>query len=406
MPGQHTRAFLLVGHDSFRNRGCEAIVRTTTQMLREQFPGCSIALGSADARRDALHPAAFGLTTLDNWGRRYSVEWFGWQARKMLSIPIPAIYVVSRTMRRAFAGADAVLQVGGDNFGSDYGLSTGSGLIGCNEMAFSRDVPLVFWGATIGPFRTTELEELVLAHLRRAALITVRESITGSYLASHGITDNVVQVADPAFLLGAAPVETSGFWPSGERILALNVSPLCCRYRSDGDTSFGQKVAGRVITAILRRKEWGVLLLPHAPGDHQYLQVAARGFAGESRVSLAPDVFDSQQTKYIISRCDALMAARTHATIAGFSSGVPTISLAYSRKAYGLNVDLFGHDGWLLDIVQMADAGDAVARVERLLCELEDVAYYLDARKPALEQAAMQGASALAQALSPTRMPT
>lgn len=35
--------------------------------------------------------------------------------------------------------------------------------------------------------------------------------------------------------------------------------------------------------------------------------------------------------------------ARTHSTIAALSSGVPTLSFAYSIKATGINRDLFGH---------------------------------------------------------------
>jgi len=36
------------------------------------------------------------------------------------------------------------------------------------------------------------------------------------------------------------------------------------------------------------------------------------------------------------------IGARTHATIGAISTIVPTISLAYSRKARGLNQDIFG----------------------------------------------------------------
>ena len=41
--------------------------------------------------------------------------------------------------------------------------------------------------------------------------------------------------------------------------------------------------------------------------------------------------------------------ARTHATIAALSSGVPTLSFAYSIKAKGINLDIFGHNRYSLD---------------------------------------------------------
>src|SRR3546814_416304 len=43
------------------------------------------------------------------------------------------------------------------------------------------------------------------------------------------------------------------------------------------------------------------------------------------------------------------IGARTHATIAGMSSTVPTISISYSIKARGINRDLFGDLPVVLD---------------------------------------------------------
>jgi len=66
--------------------------------------------------------------------------------------------------------------------------------------------------------------------------------------------------------------------------------------------------------------------------------------------------------------------ARTHSTIAALSSGVPTLSFAYSIKARGINRDLFGHTEYcmgpeVLDakfvsdrIAPMIDEGAAISR--------------------------------------------
>jgi polysaccharide pyruvyl transferase WcaK-like protein len=43
------------------------------------------------------------------------------------------------------------------------------------------------------------------------------------------------------------------------------------------------------------------------------------------------------------------IGARTHATIAALSSGVPTLSLSYSNKSKGINRDIFGNELYLLD---------------------------------------------------------
>jgi colanic acid/amylovoran biosynthesis protein len=46
--------------------------------------------------------------------------------------------------------------------------------------------------------------------------------------------------------------------------------------------------------------------------------------------------------KGVIGLCEALIGARTHATIASMSQGIPTVSIAYSRKAWGIMRDYFG----------------------------------------------------------------
>ena len=48
------------------------------------------------------------------------------------------------------------------------------------------------------------------------------------------------------------------------------------------------------------------------------------------------------QLKYCIARCEMLVTARTHASIAAYSTCVPTIVVGYSMKSSGLAKDLFG----------------------------------------------------------------
>lgn len=54
------------------------------------------------------------------------------------------------------------------------------------------------------------------------------------------------------------------------------------------------------------------------------------------RVEVLPQFYSAPELKWIISRLDWFAGARMHSTIAGISSGVPTMGLAYSDKAYGV----------------------------------------------------------------------
>ena len=52
--------------------------------------------------------------------------------------------------------------------------------------------------------------------------------------------------------------------------------------------------------------------------------------------------YNCKQLKYIISKTKILITARTHASIAGYSTCVPTLVLGYSVKSKGIAKDLFG----------------------------------------------------------------
>ena len=59
------------------------------------------------------------------------------------------------------------------------------------------------------------------------------------------------------------------------------------------------------------------------------------------KVFLVGHNLNSVEYKTIISKSIGLIGTRTHTTIASYSTLVPTISIAYSRKAYGIARDIF-----------------------------------------------------------------
>ena len=60
--------------------------------------------------------------------------------------------------------------------------------------------------------------------------------------------------------------------------------------------------------------------------------------------------------KGYISRCRFMIAARTHASIAGYSTSVPTLVLGYSVKSRGIAQDIFGtYNNYVLPIEDIHD---------------------------------------------------
>jgi hypothetical protein len=114
----------------------------------------------------------------------------------------------------------------------------------------------------------------------------------------------------------------------------------------------------------------------------------------EKRVMLLPRTLDSRELKWTIGRLRALVAARTHATIAAFSQAVPTLSIGHSQKAVGLNTDLFGHTNWVVDVCD-ATADRVASRVRDLLSDGDDVRRILRAQLERQMTLAANGADAL-----------
>jgi len=85
---------------------------------------------------------------------------------------------------------------------------------------------------------------------------------------------------------------------------------------------------------------------------------------------------------------------RTHSTIAGLSSGVPTLSFAYSIKAQGINRDIFGHTRYCLEPRDL-DARGVAGRVTSMLDESAAIRNDLAERTPGVQRAVLSAGMGL-----------
>ena len=90
-----------------------------------------------------------------------------------------------------------------------------------------------------------------------------------------------------------------------------------------------------------------VALIPHVVWSHnddrKPLGHLYNLFKDSGRVCMIED-HNCEELKGYISRCRFMVTARTHASIAAYSTCVPTLVVGYSVKARGIAKDLFGTD--------------------------------------------------------------
>ena len=366
--------FLLVGHGGSYNRGCEAIVRTTLSMIREEFKGARFTISSFDFENEKL--VDFGpdvqIIPGDKPRDTWSLAWMSRQIRKVISPAYKRDYwmVKFAPIIPYLKTADVVLSVGGDNYSMDYAYPFY--VLELNRLVKRYNKKLVIWGASIGPFPDDERLKGILNDISIADLITVRETYSLDYLEKLGIQKNVRLVADPAFLLKPEPAD---FVADKGDILGFNISSIFREYRNQANEINIIDEIVEFLKWVIEEKNLTVYLIPHvvrkggANNDYHYMKVIADKLNKRDRVRRIAEALNASQLKYVISQCRFFIGARTHATIAALSTGVPTLCLGYSWKAEGINVDIFNSLDYVLGVNEF-NVGNLKNKF-RLMCERE-----------------------------------
>jgi len=402
------RSFLLVGNGPYNNHGCEAIVRGTVAIITGKF-GSDCGFVNASFT-DPLIPREQIIAESDPRIHLISIDKPSWSAnlyvrkvRRRLRVTISDRL---KAMRPYLKDACVALELGGDNYSLSYGLPVLMRYVNLDRYLWGHGLPVVLWGASVGPFsQDAETEKMMADHLRRLSLILARETGTVSYLASIGVEENVRLVADPAFAMEpskpAITDELSGILDQNP--IGLNISPLVAQYRSETSGTWAD-FTRECIEGLLEQDLGPVVLVPHVmvPGhnDYDFLCQASSGLPGwGERIVMLPPTFAAAEYKWVVSRLRAIVAARTHLTISGFSSGVPTLSIAYSAKAVGINKDIYGHADWCLPTAELTP--DLLIDKTRQLLRREDaVRAQLAASVPLMRERAYAAADHLAGIVS------
>lgn len=341
----------LYAHGGSGNHGCEAIVRSTAQILKD-YP---LALISSNPQEDAHYGVdELAELILDDSGciNKRSMDFL--KAYAALRLKKDFIPMEKLRYKKAFdhiAKGDIALSIGGDNYcyADVYKYKM------FHEMAKSRGARTVLWGCSVEPDVVAQPE--IASDLANYDLITARETI--SYEALKAVNPHTVLVADPAFSL--QPKETElpeGFAPGNT--VGINLSPMAMDREVVPGMAFEN--VRNLIRYILEETDMQVALIPHVVwqgGDDRVpLRKLYQEFAATGRMVMVEDR-NCQELKYIISKCRFFVGARTHATIAAYSSCVPTLVLGYSVKSRGIARDLFGtEEKYVLPVQKMDEACD------------------------------------------------
>ena len=96
-----------------------------------------------------------------------------------------------------------------------------------------------------------------------------------------------------------------------------------------------------------------------------------------------------EKLKGCISQCEFFVGARTHATIAAYSTCVPTLVLGYSIKSRGIAKDIFGTEKeYVLSVDSLINEDELLLAYQKLFEKRENIKAYLKAMMPQYIQSA------------------
>lgn len=277
----------------------------------------------------------------DGLVRRYSKQGHLFENR--------SIRLLKSQFKQLIKKCDFVLDIGeGDSFSDIYGFKRFFYYWLSKERVVLSGCPIILSPQTIGPF-TSKIARLLATHaMRKCSMVFARDGISMEYLRQLGLRSNTGEAMDVAFRL---PLQKQYKGNSSKLSVGINVSGLLYNGGYSGDNQFDlafdyAEMIHRLLSELSVRQNFQVHLISHVfainsvDDDYAICKKLAKKYPG---FIVAPQFTSPVEAKSYISALDFFSGARMHACIAAFSSGVPVIPFAYSRKFNGLFESLNYH---------------------------------------------------------------
>lgn len=346
--------FIIYGNGSSMNHGCEAIVRGTLDLLGKEhhyFLQC----------QSPAEDAKYGLDQFaELWQARSAVKKSLRFIMAYLRMKLLKDYTAMDGMGyiagigRAAQNAKIAISVGGDNY-----CYPGTEIYGWLNKEYKKNgMKTVLWGCSVEPEIVARPK--VSKDLARYDMIFARESIT--YEAIRKVQKNVFLAPDPAFFMAPQKCTLDERIASGN-VIGVNISPMIISAEKAAGMAYENYK--NLVSYILENTDSYIALIPHVVwdtnDDRKVLRQLYDDFAQNERLILVED-HSAPELKYIISKCRMFIGARTHATIAAYSTCVPTLVVGYSVKARGIARDLFGtEENYVLPVQALSEPNQLTA---------------------------------------------
>ena len=353
----------MYAHGGSGNHGCEAIVRSTSKILKElgyERP-ILISANPAEDKKYGIDKICDIVKDKEPYSK-LSFDFF----KAYLSLKIKKDYTYMdqldymTTISKVKPG-DIVLSIGGDN----YCYADVKRYVMLHNMMRKRGAKTVLWGCSVEPELLENPE--IAKDLSNYSLIVARESI--SYEALKTVNENTILTSDPAFFLDSSDdAENSN-------TVGINLSPMAIK--NESESGLAMRSYRKLIQYIIDETDLKVVMIPHVIWDENDDRIPLKElydeFVDTKRVEMISDR-SCEEIKGVIKNCKYFVGARTHSTIAAYSTGVPTLVLGYSVKARGIAKDIFGsEDKYIIPVQKLKTEDDLLCEFKKVIENREDI---------------------------------
>lgn len=357
---------VLYNHGGSGNHGCEALLRSITKLINAPE---KIALLSSHPEEDYRYEATSHIreSIIDKTDvNKYSAPFLiGYIRLKLFGdyALIDALPYIKRL--KEFDSRNLFISIGGDVYCyNDY-----KKYIIIHRYLAKKGIDSVLFGCSV----TNELvnNREFLKDMKKFKSIYARETLSYNLLKQAGL-NNIRYIPDPAFLLEA---EETDLPFANTEYIGLNISNHLLSDKMNTE----QLLASIKIFVdwVIENTNFSIALIPHVVwSDTNDLVLLARfynEFDDKSRLKLVGDQ-KATKLKYIISKCKYFIGARTHSTIAAYSTCVPTITLGYSIKSLGIATDLLGaEENYVIQKENLRNPKTLIEEFKKLTTEEEEI---------------------------------
>lgn len=382
---------LITGHDTFHNKGCQALVHTTTEISKQVFPDASFTIFSWEPEYDEpLYKMDHPDFEFKFIRHRFQTGEFSLRNRFWLFLNLflrlrtDKILRTSKNFYEAIKSSDLVIVSGGDIL-ADYGEEAVKHYFFPIAVALALKKPVYVFAQSISRYKSEEMLRFAKFYLNKVSLITVRERLSFEYLKEIGIKAPFHLTADPAFTLQPCTetrmkeiLEAEHLPDKDGLIIGVSVSETATRW-SDSSYNAFLEIMAKVCDQLINKYKAKIVFVPHVTyenntaNDDRLVGRAVKSLVtNKQNTFVIEGDYSCSELKAIIGRCTLFIGARTHSTIASTSMLVPTIAIAYSTKAFGIMEDVLDKEKCVCN-VRTLNAKELLAKSEYLMENREKI---------------------------------